>query len=109
MVKGFLGLAVCVIAYLRKGFLGDTKPVLDKLVIDGPYRFCRHPLYLSFFVLLFGIDLMFGSPVGVAFTVTLSVPSAVCRAKVEDDLLKERFGREWEEYADRVGFMIPRF
>jgi len=109
LVKGFLGLAVCVIAYLRKGFLGDTKPVLDKLVIDGPYRFCRHPLYLSFFVLLFGIDLMFGSPIGVAFTVILSVPSAVYRARVEDDLLKERFGKEWEEYADRVGFMIPRF
>ncbi len=52
--------------------------------------------------------MMLGSTIGVAFTVFLSIPSAVYRARVEDRLLKEKFGEQWERYAERVGFILPR-
>jgi protein-S-isoprenylcysteine O-methyltransferase Ste14 len=29
-------------------------------------------------------------------------------ARVEDRLLKGRFGKEWEEYARKVGFILPK-
>jgi len=105
-----IGLLICgyVIAYLKSGFLGGTKPSLDRLVTNGPYGFCRHPLYVGFIVLLLGVDLMLGSPLGIAFTFLLSLPSAVHRAKVEDKFLRDRFGGLWEEYAGRVGFMLPK-
>jgi protein-S-isoprenylcysteine O-methyltransferase Ste14 len=99
---------VYTVAYLRKGFFGETEPVLDHLVTRGPYRFCRHPLYLSFIVLIFGLDLWLGSFLGVAHTLFLSIPSAVYRARVEDGLLREKFGTEWVAYAERVGFLIPK-
>lgn len=101
-------LFVYVLAYLRSGFFGETEPKLDHLITDGPFRFCRHPLYLSFIILAFGLDLAFGSVLGVAFTFLLSIPSAAYRARVEDGLLKERFGEEWENYSERVGFLLPR-
>ena len=101
-------LFVYVLVYLRRGFLGSTEPNLDHLVTEGPYRLCRHPLYLSFIVLVLGVDLMMRSPVGVAFTILLSVPSAVYRGIIEDRLLKEKFGNEWEVYAREVGFFFPR-
>ncbi|MDH5792370.1 MAG: isoprenylcysteine carboxylmethyltransferase family protein [Candidatus Bathyarchaeota archaeon] len=99
---------VYTVAYLRRGFFGETEPVLEHLVTGGPYRFCRHPLYLSFIVLILGLDLWLGSVLGVAHTLFLSIPSAVYRARVEDKLLREKFGVEWVAYAERVGFLIPK-
>ncbi|MCP8304745.1 MAG: isoprenylcysteine carboxylmethyltransferase family protein [archaeon] len=94
--------------YLRSGFFGKTEPRLDLLITKGPYRFCRHPQYLSFIIMIFGIDSMFGSLFGLIVTITLSIPSSVYRARMEDRLLKKRFGKEWEEYAERVGLLFPR-
>jgi len=98
-----------VLLYLRSGFFGETEPKLDSLITKGPYRFCRHPQYLSFITMIFGFDLMFRSLVGILFTLTLSIPSVVYRARVEDKLLRSRFGKEWENYASRVGFLFPKF
>ena len=97
-----------VLAYLRSGFFGETEPKLDRLITDGPYGFCRHPLYLSFIIIAFGLDLALGSVLGVAFTFLLSIPSVSYRARVEDRLLRERFGEEWEDYSERVGFLLPK-
>ena len=99
---------VYVLFYLRSGFLGETEPKLDFLVTKGPYRFCRHPQYLSFIMMIFGFDFMFRSIIGVAFTIFLSIPSAVYRAKVEDKLLENKFGKEWENYAKYTGFLFPK-
>ncbi len=100
---------VYVLLYLRSGFFEETKPKLDFLITKGPYRFCRHPLYLSFIIMILGIDLMFRSVIGIVFTLILSIPSVIYRAKIEDELLRNKFGEEWENYADRVGFLFPRF
>ena len=97
-----------VLAYLRGGFLGETEPVLDHLVTGGPYRFCRHPLYLCFLVMVLGAGLYMGSVVSVVYTFALSLPSAAFRAQREDALLRERFGPEWLRYAGRVGMFLPR-
>jgi len=99
---------VYVLLHLRSGFFGETEPKLNFLITEGPYKFCRHPQYLSFTVMIFGFDLMFRSVVGIVLTLALSIPSVVYRASVEDRLLKRKFGKEWEEYADRVGFLLPK-
>ena len=99
---------VYVLFYLRKGFLGNTEPKLDFLITKGPYRFCRHPQYLSFIIMVLGFDLMFRSMIGIAFTIFLSIPSVVYRARVEDKLLKNKFVNEWENYAKDTGFIFPK-
>lgn len=99
---------VYVLFYLRSGFFGETEPRLDFLVTEGPYRVCRHPQYLSFIIMILGFDLMFRSILGVVFTLVLSIPSVVYRARIEDRLLRKKFGREWEEYAKKVGFLFPK-
>ena len=98
-----------VLFYLKGGFFGETEPRLDYLITKGPYKFCRHPLYLSFIITILGIDLMFRSIIGFVFIFLVSIPSAVYRAKVEDKLLRDKFGQEWQNYADEVGFLLPKF
>ena len=99
---------VYVLFYLRSGFFGETEPRLDSLLAKGPYSYCRHPQYLSFIIMILGFDLMFRSILGVVFTLVLSIPSVVYRARVEDRLLRKRFGDKWEDYAKRVGFLFPK-
>jgi protein-S-isoprenylcysteine O-methyltransferase Ste14 len=99
---------VYVLFYLRTSFFGETEPKLDCLVTKGPYRFCRHPQYLSFIIMIFGFDLMFRSIISIVFTLFLSIPSVVYRARVEDKLLKNKFGKEWENYAHNTGFLFPK-
>jgi protein-S-isoprenylcysteine O-methyltransferase Ste14 len=103
-----VALFVYVLVYLRGGFLGGIEAVLDHLVTDGPYAFCRHPLYLCFLVVVLGAGLYMGSAVSVVYTFALSLPSAVFRAMREDERLRERFGEEWVRYAERVGIFLPR-
>lgn len=90
--------------YLRSGFLGEVEPNLDHLVTAGPYRWCRHPLYLSFMAIVLGIDLMFGSPLGILATLLLALPSVIYRARLEEKALSDRFGEEWEGYRERTRF-----
>jgi len=59
--------------------------------------------------MILGIDLMFMSLIGVVYTFIISIPSAIYRAKIEDKLLREKFGEEWNNYADKVGFILPKF
>ena len=108
LVSGFV-FFIYVLFYLKKGFFGETEPKLDHLIVEGPYGFCRHPQYLSFFIMILGIDLMFRSLIGVFYTFIISIPSAIYRAKIEDKLLREKFSEEWESYADKVGFLLPKF
>ena len=100
---------VYVLYYLRSGFFGETEPKLDFLITAGPYGFCRHPLYLSFIIIMFGIDLMSRGIAGVIFTLIVTIPAVIYRARAEDELLRNKFGKEWDDYAARVGFLLPRF
>ncbi|MGB5933957.1 MAG: isoprenylcysteine carboxylmethyltransferase family protein [Anaerolineae bacterium] len=97
-------LLLYVTYYLRSGFLGEVEPNLDHLVTRGPYRWCRHPLYLSFMLIMLGLDLMFGSPVGIVVTLVLALPSIIYRARLEEKALADRFGQEWEAYKERTRF-----
>jgi len=97
-------LMVYVTYHLRSGFLGEVEPNLEHLVTTGPYGWCRHPLYLSFILIILGLDLMFGSPAGILVTLLLALPSMIYRARLEEKALADRFGEEWEAYKDRTRF-----
>ena len=60
-------------------------------------------------MIVLGIDLMCRSVIGICFTFIISIPSTVYRAKTEDNLLRDKLGEEWENYADTVGFFLPKY
>ena len=82
---------------------------LKQLVTSGPYSMCRNPLY--FFSMVLGIGLGF-------CTETLSVPLLVgivmallysFQIQREEELLLQRFGREYESYRAVVPCFIPSY
>jgi protein-S-isoprenylcysteine O-methyltransferase Ste14 len=77
------------------------------LVSHGPYRWVRHPLYLSAALLIVAISLMaanwffFGA--GLLLFVVL-----VIRTRVEEQNLVARFGESYRNYMERTGRFLPR-
>jgi protein-S-isoprenylcysteine O-methyltransferase Ste14 len=99
---------LCVLA-LRKAFLGEVEPVTDTLVVSGPYRIIRHPLYLSMTVSIFGIAFGVRSLWGLLATFIVFIPICILRAKLEEAHLARRFTRDWEAYTRKTYFMFPPF
>ncbi len=78
-----------------------------KLVTTGAYKVVRHPIYASMlWLLLAGIALV-GTlplwPVGLA----LSILGLEIRMHIEDGLLRERFGEEFETWKRRTPAYFP--
>lgn len=72
------------------------------LVIDGPYRLTRNPMYVSLALGMLGLAAFVGSlpfflapPAFVLAMTTIQIPH-------EERLLARLFGEEWEEYRSRV-------
>jgi protein-S-isoprenylcysteine O-methyltransferase Ste14 len=100
----FAWAAIC----LKAGFFGNVRPASDVLVVRGPYRFVRHPLYLGMLLSTVGLVIGLSSLWGLIGTLLLFTPATMCRARVEEKAMARTFGQEWDAYVNRTGFMFPR-
>jgi protein-S-isoprenylcysteine O-methyltransferase Ste14 len=77
------------------------------LVVHGPYRWIRHPLYSSAALFIPALALMtanwFLLAIGVAVACVL-----VMRTRIEEENLVARFGDRYQKYMDRTGRFLPR-
>ncbi|NWF87431.1 isoprenylcysteine carboxylmethyltransferase family protein [Candidatus Bathyarchaeota archaeon] len=82
-------------------------PENQKLVTWGPYKYVRHPSYLGYFLMFFGLLLIWSN----LFTlIPLSAIPGYLRVVVkEEKLLVQRFGDEYLDYQKKTGRFIPRF
>jgi protein-S-isoprenylcysteine O-methyltransferase Ste14 len=72
------------------------------LVVRGPYRFSRNPLYLGGNVFIFfGAALVLGSPTALVIT-AIHLPLVDLFIRREERQLEKNFGKEWLQYRQRV-------
>jgi len=87
---GFFGLIFAFIASRRLGgaMTPSPHPLPDAdLVISGPYRFVRHPIYGGLTMFMLGTALFLGSAVGF-FTAMLLFPFFLLKAGIEERWLR---------------------
>lgn len=102
-----IGIAVCaagVYAFrTHQTTVDPTRPEATRiLVTSGIYRLTRNPMYLGFAVVLLGWALLLSHPLAV-----LGVPAFMLymnrfQIEPEEQVLREKFGDEFEAYASRV-------
>ncbi len=104
-----LGMALFAwsLVFLKRAFFGDIVPTTNNLVQRGPYRWVRHPLYLSMMITLLGIAMVFRSWLGILGVFIFFLPVAVYRARLEEAYLTQKYGQAWRSYAQRTRFLIP--
>jgi protein-S-isoprenylcysteine O-methyltransferase Ste14 len=113
-VPSVLGFAVavrCIWDFGRTGH-GTPAPMAppQRLVVMGPYRYVRNPMYLGFFAGWAGLWVIFGraSVAAIAWACAVLAAVALFVALYEQPTLRRKFGADYEEYCRNVRAWIPR-
>ncbi len=78
----------------------------QKLVTDGPYKYIRHPLYLGETLRNFGIVVILSSLYGILL-VMIATAFLLFRMNLEEEMLVEAFGSDYEDYKKNTKRLIP--
>ena len=105
LVPVVLGLWVVLsvrIMFIRAGTTIKPFQESSKLVVNGPFRFSRNPIYLGMTVALFGFAMVLGSL--TPFLVPPMFFLVINRyfVPVEEAMLAAAFGSQFDEYRGRV-------
>lgn len=79
-----------------------------RLLVDGPYCYCRNPMALGTFLFYLGLALLAGTSVGTIIVAALTALLLIYIKRVEEPGLVSRFGADYEAYRDRTPFLWPR-
>jgi protein-S-isoprenylcysteine O-methyltransferase Ste14 len=90
-------------SYLGRAF--SILPQARVLVVSGPYRFIRHPLYLSEFIASFGVMLQFAQPWSLAITLA-AIALQFPRMAFEERVLGAAFPA-YKDHMMRTQRLIP--
>ncbi len=84
------------------------KPMFTKeLMTNGPYKYARHPMYVSIYLLLSGVGLMFFS--SLWFVILLAfVPLWYIDCKIEEGQMIDLHGDKYREYMKKTAMYWPR-
>jgi len=109
----FIGGAVLYVicAFWAFALVGGATPAPfdapKKLVVRGPYRVVRNPMYWSVALIMFAEALSFRSRVLVEWAILFFSSSVIFVLLYEQPHLRRVFGAEYEEYCRRVPGWIP--
>ncbi len=102
LVFGIWLLASANLAFRRHGTSPEPWKPSVELVQDGPYRFTRNPIYISFAAICVGVSFIFNSAFALFTLVTVLIVLDRTQIPREERYLKEKFREEYERYRARV-------
>jgi protein-S-isoprenylcysteine O-methyltransferase Ste14 len=100
-----IGLGLCLYALIYLGRSFAIVPSARTLVVDGPYRFVRHPLYLFEEIVVVGIMLQFAEPWALV-VMAVHLVAQFTRMHYEEKILTETFPA-YADYATHTKRLIP--
>ncbi|MFY9852744.1 MAG: isoprenylcysteine carboxylmethyltransferase family protein [Terracidiphilus sp.] len=77
-----------------------------ELIVRGPYKYVRHPMYTGFVSMLLGAVLWYGTAIGFVWFLA-SFLGTWLKLRQEEKLLTAHFGENYRLYKIRVKAIIP--
>jgi protein-S-isoprenylcysteine O-methyltransferase Ste14 len=99
IVGGVLGRAWSIL------YIGGHKN--RKVITDGPYSLCRHPLYLFSTIAVLGFGMMLQSVLLVVVLTGVFGGALYYNALREEERLRRMFGPDYDRYARTTPAIIP--
>lgn len=108
VVIGALGLLIEFIAlfmFLRaRTTVSPLSPQkTNKLVVTGLYKYSRNPMYLGLTLLLIAWAVWLANPLATLILLCFVWWITKFQIEPEEEILREKFGKDYEEYQSRVG------
>src|SRR5436309_14039932 len=107
-----IGTAIALWSVFTFVFIGKGTPAPfdppKKLVIRGPYRFVRNPMYIGAGMTLAGAALYYQSLSIFIYTGSFFLITHLFVVLYEEPTLRRTFGNEYEAYFGRVRRWIPK-
>ncbi|MGH7644806.1 MAG: methyltransferase family protein [Gemmatimonadales bacterium] len=111
MIVGAAGAALALWCVLTFALVGKGTPApFDpprRLVVGGPYRFVRNPMYVGAGLALAGAALFYQSLAVLGYTALFFALTHTFVLFYEEPTLQRSFGEEYEAYRRRVGRWWP--
>src|SRR5262250_2269707 len=112
MIIVTIGTAIALWCVFTFVFIGKGTPApFDpprKLVVPGPYRFVRNPMYIGAGMTLAGAALYYQSLSILIYTCLFFLITHLFVVFYEEPTLRRTFGTEYEAYVGRVSRWLPR-
>jgi protein-S-isoprenylcysteine O-methyltransferase Ste14 len=107
-----LGLGIttrwAAILTLGKYFSGKVTIASEhRLIKSGLYRHLRHPAYTGALLAHFGLSLCLSNLISLVLIVVPFSVAALYRIHVEEEVLRNAFGKEYVDYARRTRRLVP--
>ena len=103
----FIGLLISFGGFVLMGKTHDlfkkynTTLAVEKsahLIIEGPFKYSRNPMYCGMFLLLFGVAVCFGNIVSLLLPVIFIAAVGIIYVPEEEEMLESTFGDQYSEY-----------
>jgi protein-S-isoprenylcysteine O-methyltransferase Ste14 len=92
-----------VVVFRRAGTeVNPTSPTNRALVVDGPYRYTRNPMYLGLVLVSFGIAVWIGAWPMLLAPIAVFVTANWVHIPFEEDKMLRQFGVAYDDYVGRV-------
>jgi protein-S-isoprenylcysteine O-methyltransferase Ste14 len=106
---GYAGLACCAWARvtIAANWSSDVQLKRDhELIVVGPYRWVRHPIYTGVLLMFLGTALAVGEWRGV-LAVAVAAAAFWRKLRLEEAVMSRQFGETYARYAERVPALVP--
>jgi len=106
---GVAGYFVCALDFAISG-RGTPAPIdmPKNLVVRGPYRYTRNPMYISVLTILLGESALLRSATLLEYAGIVAIGFHVFVLIQEEPALRRKMGETYQKYCDEVPRWIPR-
>ncbi len=109
----FIGFSLFVWAHSHLGknwstIVDGKLPSSKKLIKTGPYKYIRHPIYSSAFIIIIGFGIFTSNWIIFLFPFILFLILFVSRMPKEEKSLIKHFGEEYSNYMKVTGRIFPK-
>lgn len=107
-----IGLWMMLDAFARFALQGMGTPApplpTHRLVVTGPYRYVRNPMYVALLLAIFGQSLLFGNVWLAAYGLLVFSACHVFVTQYEEPRLRRAFGPAYDDMCRNVPRWMPR-
>ena len=80
----------------------------QEMIVSGPYRWIRHPIYAAFFLILGSLLLISANWFVGGMWLGMTGSDVAGRIRAEEAMMVAQFGEQYQAYMRRTGRLFPR-